>query len=156
MNTNLSVSVVCAWFLFSSTGCSVVMALSGNQQPDFKAFKIGSSRQVVEFQLGEPISSEPLGNGQKRDTYRYEMGNSPNGHRALMNLWIDLGTFLLWEIPATIAEAAMGEDKETSIVYSADDRVVALEGYVPPEPTGALKEAIEAQEEYSHQTSVTP
>jgi hypothetical protein len=40
----------------------------------------------------------------------------------------------------------MGHDEETRIIYDANDRVLAIEGYTPPEPTGALKEAIEAQE----------
>lgn len=156
MGRNLSVAAVCACFLFTSTGCSVFMALSGNQQPDFTAFQLGSSRQAVEVQLGTPVSSETLGNGQKRDTYRYEVGNSPNSHRALMNLYIDLGTLGLWEIPGTIIEATMGEEQETSIVYSSLDRVVAIEGFIPPEPSGELKEAREAQEQLRHQTSVTP
>src|SRR5262249_52103449 len=69
------------------TGCSVAMALSGNPEPNFKAFEIGSTRQVVETQLGHPVASQKLEDGKQKDTYQYEMGNSPNGHRALMNLY---------------------------------------------------------------------
>lgn len=148
MYVNQTLIVTAMWILLTSTGCSVAMALSGTPQPDFKAFEVGSSRQLVEFQLGQPITSRPLGNGSREDTYRYEMGNSPNSHRALMNLYIDVATFGLWEVPGTIIEALMGETKETSIVYNSADRVVAIEGYVPPEPRRALKEAIAAQEEY--------
>ncbi len=43
----------------TATGCSVAMALSGNPEPNFKAFEIGSSRQVVETQLGQPIPQVP-------------------------------------------------------------------------------------------------
>ncbi|TAL12467.1 MAG: hypothetical protein EPO02_01490 [Nitrospirae bacterium] len=129
-------------------GCSVAMALNGTPEPNFKAFEIGSSRQIVEIQLGKPVASQPLGDGKKKDTYRFEMGNSPNGHRALMNLYIDLATIGLWEIPGTIVEARMGRQEETRITYDANDRVLAIEGYAPPEPTGALKEAIEAHEKF--------
>ncbi len=94
------------------------------------------------------VSLSPLSRSgkEKKDSYRFEIGNSPNGHRALMNFYIDLGTFGLWELPGTIVEAMMGHDEETRIIYDANDRVLAIEGYTPPEPTGALKEAIEAQE----------
>jgi len=128
------------------TGCSVAMALSGNPEPNFKAFEIGSSRQVVETQLGHPIASQKLEDGQTKDTYQYEMGNSPNGHRALMNLYIDLATIGIWELFGTIIEARMGNTEETRVTYNSQDRAVAVEGYTPPEPTGTLKEAVEAQE----------
>jgi hypothetical protein len=127
-------------------GCSVAMALHGNPEPNFKAFEVGSSRQQVEIQLSKPVASQPLKNGKKKDTYRFELGNSPNGHRAMMNVYIDLYTIGLWEIPGTVIEAMMGHDEETRITYDANDRVLAIEGYTAPEPTGTLKEAIEAQE----------
>jgi hypothetical protein len=128
------------------TGCSVVMALNGNPEPNFKAFEIGSSRQVAEAQLGHPIASQKLEDGKKKDTYQYEIGNSPNGHRALLNFYYDLATIGIWELFGTIIEARMGDTEETRVTYNSEDRVVAIEGYTPPEPTGALKEAIEAQE----------
>jgi len=128
------------------TGCSVAMALHGQPEPNFKAFEVGSSRQIVEVQLGKPITSEMLEGGKKKDTYQYEMGNSPNGHRALMNLYIDLASLGLWELPGSIIEARMGNKEETRIIYSSDDRVVAIEGYTPPAPSAALLESIEAHE----------
>ena len=128
------------------TGCSVAMALNGNPEPNFKAFEIGSSRQVVETQLGHPVASQKLEDGNKKDTYKFEIGNSPNGHRALMNFYIDLATIGIWELFGTIIEARMGETEATRITYSFEDRVVAIEGYTPPEPAGPLKDAIEAQE----------
>ncbi len=146
MKTVLMVLVVSLCVPLALAGCSVAMALHGTPEPNFKAFEVGSSRQQVEIQLGKPVASQPLGEGKKKDSYRFEIGNSPNGHRALMNFYIDLGTFGLWELPGTIVEAMMGHDEETRIIYDANDRVLAIEGYTPPEPTGALKEAIEAQE----------
>lgn len=124
------------------------MALSGTPEPNFDAFELGSSRQVVEIQLGRPIASERLGAEKTRDTYRFEVGNSPNGHRAMMNLYIDLATFFLYEIPGTVIEAMMGETKETMVLYDAQDRVVAIEGYTPPPPSGALEEAHKAQQRF--------
>lgn len=130
------------------SGCSIAMALSGNPEPNFEAFEIGSTRKQVEIQLGRPVATKRLENRHTKDTYRFEMGNSPNGHRAMMNLYIDLATVGIWELPGTIVEAQMGEDQEASIVYDANERVVAIEGYRPPEPSQALKESIEAHEQY--------
>ena len=146
MKSALVVVATGLYVLLALAGCSVAMALHGTPEPNFKAFEVGSSRQQVEIQLGKPVASQPLGEWKRKDSYRFEIGNSPNGHRALMNFYIDLGTFGLWELPGTIVEAMMGHDEETRIIYDANDRVLAIEGYTPPEPTGALKEAIEAQE----------
>src|SRR5438445_4176079 len=146
MKSALAILAVGLYAVLALAGCSVVMALNGNPEPNFKAFEVGSNRQQVEIQLGKPVASQPLEEGKKKDTYRFEMGNSPNGHRALMNLYIDLYTLGIWELPGTIIEAQMGHDEETRVTYDANDRVLAIEGYTPPEPTGELKEAIEAQE----------
>lgn len=116
------------------TGCSVAMALSGHPEPNFDAFEVGSTRKQVEIQLGTPVSTTKLENGKQQDTYRFEIGNAPNGHRAIMNVYIDLATLGLWELPGTIIEAMMGEEHETTIVYSADDRVLEIKGYRPPHP----------------------
>lgn len=129
------------------------MALSGNPQPNFDAFDVGSIRKQVEIQLGKPVTSEMLPDGNTKDTYQFEMGNSPNGHRAAMNFYIDLATFGIWELPGTIIEAMMGDDQKTSVIYDKNDRVVSIEGYRPPEPTGTLKESIEAHEEKKERSS---
>jgi hypothetical protein len=137
------------------TGCSVAMALHGYPEPNFKAFEIGSSRQVVETQLGHPIASLKLEDGKKKDIYQYEIGNSPNGHRALMNFYIDLATIGIWELFGTIVEARMGDTQETRVIYNSEDRAVTIEGYTPPAATGTLKEAIEAQQKTAA-SSATP
>ena len=125
--------------------CSVAMALHGNQQPNFQAFEVGSKRKHVEIQLGQPVDSHQMEDGKRRDTYRFEMGNSPNGHRAIMNLYLDLVTFGLWEIPGTVVEGIMGEEEETHIIYGPDGTVLAIEGYSPPEPLEEIQEANDAQ-----------
>ena len=155
MKTTLVVPIVGIYMPLALAGCSVAMALHGNPEPNFKAFEVGSSRQQVEIQLGKPVASQPLDEGKKKDSYRFEIGNSPNGHRAMMNLYIDLATFGIWELPGTIIEAMMGHEEETRIIYDANDRLLAIEGYTPPEPTGELKEAIEAQEKVGQPTTNT-
>lgn len=134
--------------LLTFSGCSVAMALSGNPEPNFEAFEVGSPRKQVEIQLGTPISSRTLERSRREDIYQYEIGNSPNGHRALMNFYIDLATIGLWEIPGTVIEAMMGHQEESRIIYSKDDRVLEIQGYRPPAASTELKKAREAQEKY--------
>ena len=125
--------------LVAFSGCSVAMALSGNEHPNFEAFDIGSTREQVEIQLGEPVDTQAIEGGKTRDTYEFEYGNQPNGYRALMNAYIDLVTLLLWELPGTIIEAMIGEDKETIVVYDKDEHVVKIDGFTLKEPDQAAK-----------------
>jgi hypothetical protein len=137
----------------SCSGCSILMAMSGTPEPNFDAFQVGSTRQQVEEQLRGPVSSEVLPDGKRVSTYHYEMGNAPNGHRALMNAYIDFYTLGIWELPATIIEAMMGHDEESRIVYGPDDRVLEIHGYRPPPPSAVELEAIEAQKK-AHRTGL--
>jgi hypothetical protein len=123
------------------------MALSGKPEPNFEAFKEGSSRQQVEQQLGQPVSEKALGNGQKEVTYKYEMGNSPNGGRATVNFYMDLATLLIAEVFLTPVELAMGHDESSQITYDAQDRVVTIAGYKPPPPSQAEMAARQQQEQ---------
>jgi hypothetical protein len=124
------------------------MALNGHQEPIFDAFEVGSSRKQVEIQLGTPVSSKMLEEGKKEDTYKYEMGNSPNGARATAYFYYDLLTFGLAEPILSLIEVFQGHDEYSYVVYSPDDRVMVINGYRPPPPSPEMKAAIEAQEQY--------
>jgi hypothetical protein len=153
MNARTSLAL---YLMLTLSGCSIAMAMSGNPEPNFDAFDVGSTRKQVEIQLGTPASSRPLENGNREDIYRYQMGNSPNGARAWMNFYIDLGTIFLWEVPGTIIEAMQGREEESQIVYGADDRVIEVKGYRPPPPSVELKAAREAQQQYKMRPAEEP
>lgn len=140
--------IVIGFIGLANVGCSVAMALNGHQEPIFDAFEVGSSRKQVEIQLGTPISSKMLEEGKKEDTYKYEMGNSPNGARATLNFYIDLATIGLAEPILSLIEIFQGHDEYSYVVYSPDDRVVAISGYRPPPLSPEMKAAQEAQEQY--------
>lgn len=129
-------------------GCSIAMALNGHQEPNFDAFEVGSSRKQVEIQLGTPVSSKILEEGKKEDTYKYEMGNSPNGGRATLYFYYDLATIGLAEPIFSLIEVFQGHDEYSYVTYSHDDRVVAINGYRPPPLAQEMKAAQEAQEQY--------
>jgi hypothetical protein len=135
--------------LLMLSGCSIAMALHGNQEPNFDAFEVGSTRKQVEIQLGTPVSTTVLADGTKEDTYQYEMGNSPNGARATLYFYYDLATVGLAEPIFTLIELFQGHDEVTKVVYGSDDHVLDIKGYIPPAPSPELKAAQDAQAQHT-------
>ena len=133
------------YLMATMSGCSIVLALNGTHEPDFDAFAVGSSREQVEAQLGLPKLTEVQSEGARKDTYEVEIGNSPNAGRATFNFYMDLATIGIWELPGTIIEATMGEMEQIHVTYDRDNRVTAIDGYRPPAPTAAMKDAMERQ-----------
>ena len=146
--SNKLTSIVIGFIGLANMGCSVAMALNGHQEPSFEAFDVGSSRKQVEIQLGTPVSSKMLEEGKKEDTYKYEIGNSPNGARATLYFYYDLATIGLAEPIFSLIEVFQGHDEYSYVTYSPDDRVVAISGYSPPPLSQEMKAAQEAQEQY--------
>lgn len=137
---------ICATLILS--GCSIAMALHGHPEPNFEAFEVGSTRKQAELQLGIPTSTKMLEDGKKEDTYKYEMGNSPNGARATLYFYYDLATFGFAEPIFSLIEVFQGHDEETRIIYGLDDRVLEIKGFIPPPPSSELRAAQEAQQQH--------
>jgi hypothetical protein len=111
--------------LVMGSGCSVIMASSGNEEPNFGVIQPGATRAMVEGELGAPYYTDD--NGSERTAwYEYELGNAPNGDRALANFALDVYSILLWEIIATPRELMMGDDYKMSVVYGTDNRVLSV------------------------------
>jgi hypothetical protein len=136
------------------SGCSIAMAMHGQQEPNFEAFDVGSTRKQVEIQLGTPVQTQSIEDGKKEDTYRFEMGNSPNPARATLYFYYDLATLGLAEPIFSLIEVFQGHTEESRITYDTDDHVIGIQGYTPPQPTPSLKQAMEAQEPYKKKASV--
>ena len=101
--------------LFSISGCSVGMAMSGKEDPNFAAFRVGSTRGEVELQLGSPVSSVTIPEGKRVDVYEYEIGNKQSATRAIYHGVLDVLTVGLWEIIGTPIEGSIGEKKRVAI-----------------------------------------
>lgn len=155
MSNKLPSIVVMVFIGLANMGCSIAMALNGHQEPNFDAFEVGSSRKQVEIQLGTPVSSTMIEEGKKEDTYKYEMGNSPNGARATAYFYYDLVTIGLAEPILSLIEVFQGHDEYSHVVYSPDDRVVRISGYRPPPPTPEMKAAQEEQAKYARKQPTT-
>ena len=109
------------------SGCSVGMALSGQEDPDLSAIRVGASRGEVEMQLGEPIKSTRMRGGGSIDVYEYEIGNEPDAGRAVLHGIADVLTLGLWEIVGTPIEGVTGEIFQATIIYNRREQVAKIE-----------------------------
>ena len=73
----------------------------------------------VEIQLGTPVATKSMEDGKKEDTYRFEMGNSPNGARATLYFYYDLITIALAEPIFSLIEVFQGHTEESRVTYDA-------------------------------------
>lgn len=143
------VTALCGvWATLILSGCSIAMALHGQPEPNFDAFEVGSTRKQAELQLGVPTSTKTLEDGKREDTYKYEMGNSPNGARATLYFYYDLATFGFAEPIFSLIELSQGHDEETRIIYGPDDHVLEIKGFLPPPPSSELRAAQDAQQQH--------
>jgi len=108
------------------SACSVGMAMSGSDNPNLGAVKVGATRGEVELQLGSPIRSASLDNGRRTDIYEYEIGNEPSAGRAVGHGVMDVLTLGLWEVVGTPIEGFQGEKYQATISYDENDRVVEI------------------------------
>ena len=131
--------VVAAMMSVTLNSCSVGMAMSGKKTPELGSFKVGSTRQEVELQLGSPIKSVTLENKKRLDVYEYEVGNDPSVGRAIGHGVLDVLTLGWWELGGTPVEGFIGEKHNLTLTYDENDRVVAINSSVPQTATGSQK-----------------
>lgn len=108
---------------FLLSGCSVYMATQGEHNPDVTAVDEGVKRARVEAALGQPITRQRGEEGERIDTYYYEIGNEPSAGRAAGHAALDVLTLGLWELAGTPIEAVQGEKYEAVVTYDDEDRV---------------------------------
>ena len=108
------------------SGCSVGMALSGNDEPDLGAINVGTTRGQVQMQLGSPTNSVTHEDGRRTDIYEYEMDNEPSAGRAIGHGVMDFLTLGAWEVIGTPIEGFQGESYRATITYDRDDKVLDI------------------------------
>ena len=102
-------------------GCSVGMAASGQPDPDLSVIRQGAHRSDIELQIGNPIETRTLKDGQRQDLYEYEMGDEPSAGRAVGWAVLDLLTLGLWELAGTPIEMSSGENFKLMVIYDDQD-----------------------------------
>ena len=143
------VMTICGLYsLLILSGCSIVMAASGQKEPNFDYITVGAPRNQVEAEFGHPAATNALSDGKQEATYKYEMANSPNSGRAWVYFYIDLATIGLAEPILTVMELIQPHDEETRIVYGPDNKILEIQGYTPPPISKVVIEAEDSQEKY--------
>lgn len=108
-------------------GCSAVMALNGEKEPNFSVITKGQSKAIVESQPLKPISMERLENGNLVSTYQYTMGKEPSAGRAAVYVLLDCVTCFISELVTMPIEMGKnGEIKLIKIEYTPDGEVVRV------------------------------
>jgi hypothetical protein len=103
-------------------GCSVGMALSGDEPPDLSYCTVGEGRSDIELEVGPPMTVEDLPDGSQVCTYEYVVGNEVSPERAIVYGTADALTFGLWELVGTPIEARRGQAYRLTVTYDADGR----------------------------------
>jgi len=122
------INLVCLLCLLCLGGCSVGMAISGKEEPNIGAIRVGSSRGEVEMHLGSPSTSTTLENETRADIYEYELGNEPSAGRAIGHGVMDILTLGIWEVVGTPIEGFQGEKRQIKIIYDNSDHVKSITG----------------------------
>lgn len=108
-------------------GCSAVMALNGEKEPDFKVIKKGQNKAIVESQPLKPISTEMLSNGNILSTYQYTIGNEPSAGRAGVYVLLDLLTCFISELVTMPIEMSKnGEIRIIKIEYTPQGEIIKI------------------------------
>lgn len=123
---HLIATLLTASICIPAQACSVGMAMSGSENPDLGAIRVGASRGEVELHLGTAIKTTPLPDGRRADVYQYEIGNEPSAGRAVGHGVMDVLTLGIWEIVGTPIEAVQGETYHATITYDEGDRVADI------------------------------
>ena len=128
------------------SGCSVGMALSGNEQKDTSVFYEGAERSFVHAKVGLPEMAVQDKDGNWIDTYYIVKGNDPSAGRAIGHGVMDVLTLGLWEVIGTPIELAAGSEQHDRyiIYYDEDKKIHRVERiYVESQPideAGNLKQ----------------
>ena len=107
-----------------SSGCSVGMALSGQENKDASILFPGAPRAVVVSKLGAPDVSAKE-DGKWVDSYVIHKGNEPSVGRAAAHAGLNLLSFGAWELIGTAWElgAGISESERIVVYYDEDDKV---------------------------------
>ena len=119
---SLLVATALLGMVASTSGCSVGMALSGDENPDLTVCRVGSQKSDIDRQLGPPTSVRTLPEGGQTCTYEYEIGDEPSAGRAVAHGAMDVLTFGLWEVVGTPVEALQGQKYQMTVTYDAEGK----------------------------------
>jgi len=128
MFKNICMLLVCATLLLN-TGCSVYMAATQPGQKNVELLRVGTNRDLLIAEFGEPVSSGVDGDGREYDKFSFVQGYSTGAKagRAIFHVVADVLTHGLWEVLGTPLEATFDGDKITyEITYDRNERIAQI------------------------------
>ena len=125
MLTSIVTRCVLLYALVVLQGCSVGMAMSGKPEPNIGVLEVGTKRDIVLLNLGQPTKTFAK-EGIRTDVFHLERGNQPSTGRAMGHAAMDVLTLGLWEVVGTPIEGFSGDTFTVSIEYDADERVTNI------------------------------
>jgi hypothetical protein len=128
MLKNFCMILVCATLLFN-TGCSVYMAANQPGVKDVELLKVGTSRNLLIAEFGQPVSSGVDGDGREYDKFSFKQGYSSGAKvgRAVLHAVADVLTYGLWEVIGTPVEATFGGEEITyEVTYDRNDQIAQI------------------------------
>ncbi|NOR10465.1 MAG: hypothetical protein GQ541_03135 [Desulfovibrionaceae bacterium] len=120
--------IVCTALLLN-TGCSVYMAANQPGLKNVELLRVGTSRDLLVSEFGEPVSSGVDGDGREYDKFSFVQGYSSGAKagRVIFHVVADVLTHGLWELLGTPLEATFDGDKITyEITYDRNDRIAQI------------------------------
>ena len=129
MSTRLITRIILVLFLFSFSGCSVVMAV---RQPEYKNTKIvknSVSREELIAEFGIPKYTEKTADG-RMDVFSFKQGYGKGNKaaRVFFHSAADIFSLFLWEVIGTPSEMiANGHEVKFKVVYDNSDKVTSYE-----------------------------
>jgi len=111
--------------VFMLSGCSMFMAMHGQEDANLSVLTVGQDRGIVVLNLGEP-SKTYISDGIRVDVHEVQKGNAPSVGRALGHGALDLLTFGGWELIGTPVEGFQGKTFTISIEYDENDKLVSV------------------------------
>ena len=125
MRTALLVGAV-LFLALPMQACSVVMAVSGDKDPNLAVLQVGAARGLIELELGKAVEQHVAADGTTTCKYEYTIGNAPSGGRAVAHGVMDVLTLGLWEIVGTPVEAFIPQHHEVTVVYDRKQTLVSV------------------------------
>ena len=108
-----------------NTGCAVVMAVKGKEDPNLGVLGVGQDRTIAIATLGPPSKTYDSA-GNRVDVFKLKRGDKPSATRAIVHGVLDFMTLCLWEVVGTPIEATQGETFYVTVQYDAEDRIVKM------------------------------
>jgi len=133
---------------FLLSGCSMFMAMHGQEDANLSVLTVGQDRGIVDLNLGGP-SKTYISDGIRVDVHEVQKGNAPSVGRALGHGALDLLTFGGWELIGTPVEGFQGKTYTISIEYDKDDKLVSvntIQGHIKESKKEEPKEEIASTE----------